>query len=179
MPDRELLLLGLLHQQEMHGYRLYEFIESELSFCTDLKKSTAYYLLDKMADKGWIAEEQEQSGGRPARNVFHLTAAGEAAFHQLLIENLSSANPPPFEGDIGLAFLDSMEAGAAVDLLAQRRDEYTEMLEAARRAPEHGGGPQLVIEHQRRFLEHEIEWTELVLDRLWASEADQPNGVPK
>jgi DNA-binding PadR family transcriptional regulator len=177
MPDRELLLLGLLHQQEMHGYRLYEFIESDLSFCTDLKKSTAYYLLDKMADKGWIAEEQERPGGRPARNVFHLTAAGQAAFHDLLAQNLSTAKPPPFESDIGLAFLDSLEASAAIELLRQRRDQYIGMLAEASQAPEHGGGAQLVIEHQRRFLQHEIEWTEQVIDRLRHNGTGQRQGA--
>ena len=80
--DRKLLLLGLLRQQEMHGYQLYEFIERELSFCTDLKKPTAYYLLNKMAERGWIVEEQSQEGKRPPRKVFRLTAQGEAAYQR-------------------------------------------------------------------------------------------------
>lgn len=166
MAGRELLLLGLLSQQEMHGYRLYDFIESDLSFCTDLKKSTAYYLLDKMAEKGWIAEEREQNDGRPARNVFHLTEAGEAAFRKLLVENLGSAQQPPFEGDIGLAFLSALPADQAIGLLKQRREEYAAMLEDAEHAPQHESGAQWVIEHQRRFLAQEIEWTEELLDRL-------------
>lgn len=168
MADRELLLLGLLSQQEMHGYRLYDFIESDLSFCTDLKKSTAYYLLDKMVDKGWIAEKREQTDGRPARNVFHLTEAGQAAFRQLLVENLGSAQQPPFEGDIGLAFLDSLPAEQSIRLLQQRQEDYAAMLADAQRAPEHDSGAQWVIEHQCRFLANEIKWTEELLDRLQA-----------
>ena len=48
--ERQLLLLGLLRREDMHGYRLNEFIERDMAFCTDVKKPTAYYLLDKLAE---------------------------------------------------------------------------------------------------------------------------------
>jgi DNA-binding PadR family transcriptional regulator len=166
MSDRELLLLGLLHQQEMHGYRLYEFIESELSFCTDLKKSTAYYLLDRLAEKGWVEQEPEQAGKRPTRNVYHLTAAGEQAYRALLEENLAASHQPAFNGDIGVAFLESLPPHEAADLLRQRRDAFAERLRIAAEAPEHEGPAQWVVDHQRTFLQHELAWTDELLSRL-------------
>ena len=71
--ERKLLLLGILHRHEMHGYQLFEYIDQGLSACTDLTKPTAYYLLNKMAEDGWITEEQVQEGNRPPRKVYHLT----------------------------------------------------------------------------------------------------------
>ena len=71
--ERKLLLLGLLRQQEMHGYQLYEFVDRYLSTCTDMKKSTAYFLLNKMGQDDWIAEEVSQEGSRPPRRVYRLT----------------------------------------------------------------------------------------------------------
>jgi len=62
--NRELLLLGLLRQSEMHGYKIIEFIERDLAICTDLKKPTAYFLLDKMAQNGWISWMEEREGKR-------------------------------------------------------------------------------------------------------------------
>ena len=50
--ERELLLLGFLRREQAHGYRLNEFIEREMTACTDIKKPTAYFLLDKMAHEG-------------------------------------------------------------------------------------------------------------------------------
>ena len=47
--DDKLLLLGILRRQEMHGYQLFEFIDRDLAACTNLKKPTAYYLLNRMA----------------------------------------------------------------------------------------------------------------------------------
>lgn len=166
MSDRELLLLGLLRQQEMHGYRLYEFIESELSFCTDLKKSTAYYLLDKLAEKGWVEEEREQPGNRPARRVFHLTDAGEQAFQSLLAENLGSAHQPAFNADIGIAFIDALPPERAIDLLRQRRSAFEHKLQQVGETPDHQGGAQWVVEHQRRFLQAELAWVDELLARL-------------
>lgn len=57
--ERELLLLGLLRRQDLHGYRLMDFIENNLGACTDLKKPTVYFLLEKMANQGWISASQE------------------------------------------------------------------------------------------------------------------------
>ncbi|MBL8155487.1 MAG: helix-turn-helix transcriptional regulator, partial [Anaerolineae bacterium] len=63
--DRELLLLGLLRREDMHGYQLHEFINQNMASCIDLKKPTAYYLLDRMAESGWISASAVQEGSRP------------------------------------------------------------------------------------------------------------------
>lgn len=88
--ERELLLLGLLRKNHVHGYKLIECIERELSLFTDLKKSTAYFLLDKMAQKGWITPTEAREGNRPPKQVFTVTPDGEAAFQDMLRENLST-----------------------------------------------------------------------------------------
>ena len=82
--DRELLLLGLLRQSGMHGYRIVEFIERDLAVCTDLKKSNAYFLLDKMAQGGLVTWAEEREGNRPPRRTYQITPAGETQFQKLL-----------------------------------------------------------------------------------------------
>ena len=37
--EREMLLLGLLRNGEMHGYQLNDYIERTLSFCAGVKKA--------------------------------------------------------------------------------------------------------------------------------------------
>jgi DNA-binding PadR family transcriptional regulator len=165
MNDK-LLLLGILHQQEMHGYQLYEFIERDLAACTDLKKPTAYYLLNKMAEDGWVVETQTQEGNRPPRKVYRLTSQGETAFRQLLDENLAEYRPVRFSDDIGLAFLDEMDPADALNLLQQRCQAVKAALQAVRVVPEHQGSPQWIIEHQRHHLASELEWVERVIANL-------------
>ena len=164
--ERELLLLGLLRRGDTHGYRLHEFINNYMASCTDLKKPTAYYLLDKMADKGWIEQMDEQSGSHPPRRVYSLTPAGEAAFQRLLRENLAAYHPAHFAGDVGLAFLDALNAGEARDLLQQRREIIAAKLAESRATPPHSGSMQFVIDHATRHLEAELAWLDDVLANL-------------
>ncbi len=164
--DDKLLLLGLLRSQQMHGYQLYEFVGGVLSVCTDLKKPTAYYLLNKMAQDGWIDERSEQEGNRPPRKVYRLTEAGEVAFQRLLRENLSAYTAPSFPGDVGLAFLDELPTQEARPLLEQRRAFLASRLAAVEQAPPHQGALQLLIDHQRWFLTSELAWLDQVLNGL-------------
>src|SRR5690242_8184236 len=111
---RELLLLGLLRKGDMHGYGLNDFIEQYLALCADLKKPTAYALLNRMEEQGWVERHAEQVGKRPPRHIYRLTAVGEAQFQALLRENLAAYHPVRFSADIGLAFADALSAEEVV-----------------------------------------------------------------
>lgn len=164
--ERELLLLGLLRQGDSYGYELHQFIESNLSFCTDLKKPTAYYLLDKMESKGWITQEDEQVGHRPTRRVYRLRPEGERVFQSMLHQALAEYTPATFASEVGIAFLDAVDPSEAHGLLASRRKLLLDELQAAREAPPHAGSLQLVIEHQVRHLQAELDWLDEVISRL-------------
>ena len=164
--EKKLLLLGLLRRQEMHGYQLNEFIDNNLSLCTDLKKPTAYYLLDKMAADGWISAATEQDGNRPPRHVYRLTPAGEQAFQALLRENLAHYSPADFPGDTGLAFLDGLEPGEAISLLEQQKRQVQARQEEIRAVPKHAGSLQLIFAHQLHHLQAELDWLDEVIEGL-------------
>lgn len=167
--ERELLLLGLLRRGDTHGYQLHEFINRYLTFCTDLKKPTAYYLLDKMAASGWIeptADPTETESNRPPRRVYSLTPEGEEAFQRLLRENLAGHYPASFAGDIGLAFVDLLDPDEARELLNARRAALEAEMTQAEAAPVHTGSLQLVVEHQIRHLRAELDWLDEVIARL-------------
>lgn len=164
--ERELLLLGLLRQSGMHGYKLLEFIERDLAVCTDLKKPTAYFLLDKMAQNGWISWTEEREGNRPPRRIYEITPAGEVQFQQLLRANLARYEPLKFTADTALAFADGLPRAELLDLLGQRRTALLTLVEAARLAPAHHGFIQLIIDHQRFHLESELRWMDALLERL-------------
>lgn len=170
--ERELLLLGLLRQANMYGYRLHEFIERYLASCTDLKKSTAYFLLDRMTKRGWIEQRQEQEGNRPPRRVYQVTAAGEEQFWHLLATNLSQHTMTRFVGDIGLAFADTLAPAQVLALLDQRRVALSNDLLATRSIPRHGGSLHLVIEHRVVHLEAELRWLDEIIARFATQAAE-------
>lgn len=164
--ERELLLLGLLRQQEMHGYQLHEFIDSFMQTCVDLKKSTAYYLLDKMAQEGLVERSEEREGNRPTRRVYSLTANGETRFQELLRQNLACHMPVKFGGDVGITFLDQLPTAEVIPLLQQRRTYLAADLVRARQTPPHVGALQYIIDHQVVHLETELAWLDSLISRL-------------
>ena len=164
--DRQLLLLGILRQQEMPGYELNEFIDKNLASCTNMKKSTAYYLLKKMEEAGFISQETKQEGNRPPRQVYRLRPAGEVEFQRLLRQNLSRYSKVFFPNDIGLVFLDTLERDEALQLLNKRRDALLEALTAAENIPNHGSGLQLVFDHLLHHFRSELNWMDTVIHSL-------------
>ncbi len=166
--ERELLLLGLIRQSGMHGYKLIEFIERDLAMCTDLKKPTAYFLLDKMAQSGWISWTEEREGNRPLRRIYQITPEGEAWFQKLLRQCLAGYEPHKFTDDIALAFSDALSRAEMLQLLTERRKALVNVIEAVKLTPAHQGFVQLVIDHQRVHLESELRWMDELLERISA-----------
>ncbi|RRR75509.1 MAG: PadR family transcriptional regulator [Candidatus Viridilinea halotolerans] len=164
--DRHLLLLGLLRHQEMHGYQINEFIDQQMDFCVDLKRSTAYYILDKLCRDGYVRLEIERAGNRPERRVYHITPAGEAHFQALLRENLATYRPPVYVEDVGTIFQSQLPPDELAELLRSRRDQiiaHQAQLELLRSKlpPNHDA----VIEHHLLHIAVELTW----VDRLLAA----------
>jgi DNA-binding PadR family transcriptional regulator len=172
--DRELLLLGLLRHGSLHGYRLNEFINRDLAYCTDLKKPTAYHLLAKMAESGWIVVlDGQQEGNRPPRRIYQITEAGEAVFQRLLRENLAAYTPARFTGDIGIAFMDALPPPEQMALLGERRAGLAAELDTLRATPAnaHRGSLALLITHQVHHVMAELAWLDELMAALAADSA--------
>jgi DNA-binding PadR family transcriptional regulator len=167
--DRQLLLLGLLRRQEMHGYQINEFIEEKMHFCIDLKKSTAYYILDKLAQEGYVAVEREQEGNRPPRRVYHITTTGEAYFGRLLRQNLADFAQVYYPTDVGIAFLDQLPRQEVVGYLREKREKVKLELEGLQNAPGHSGPLSYVLDHNQQLMNAELEWLNALLKDLEGS----------
>lgn len=118
----ELALLGLLREQSLHGYDLYQhlFAEDALGPIWPLKQSQFYALVTKLEQAGYLTATQEQQRSYPPRRILHLTADGEAAFAAWL------ASAASHEGDMQRDLLARLyfarRAGSeAVQTLANRQ----------------------------------------------------------
>jgi len=168
VDERSLLLLGMLRIQSQHGYQLNEFIEHNLARVTDMKKPTAYALLDRLEQSGAISSRLEQEGARPPRKVYAITEQGEQLFRTLLRETLAAAQPYVIAGDIGLMFLDALPLAEALALLEQRLAAIREQVAALDQIPAHhlGLGIDLTIEHQAVLLRADEAWLSRLIARL-------------
>lgn len=75
-------LLGLLREQPMHAYQLYQQLEQaeDLGLVWHLKQSHLYALLARLEEAGYLAGTIESQGSRPPRRVLQLTPSGAATF---------------------------------------------------------------------------------------------------
>jgi len=157
--EKRLLLLGLLKHQEMHGYQINDFIERQMGFCTNIKKPTAYYVLDRLAQEGYVTQTEQREGNRPPRKVYRITPEGETYLQTLLRQNLSEVNWPTFAVDVGLAFLEALPAEEVRRLLSERLEKVEEYLAHVNDLKQpHSPSLQTVIGHHIALLKAERDW---------------------
>ncbi|MEI6046722.1 MAG: PadR family transcriptional regulator [Chloroflexota bacterium] len=167
MNEQTLLVLGLLKAQSQHGYQINEFIERNLSRMTDMKKATAYAILERLCKGGYVRVHTEQEGNRPVRKVYSITHSGEEQFMALLRINLSTAGRMTIAGDMGLMFLDHLPLSEGLECLTARLKQVEVQLEAFNQPLTHEGlGVNLTLEHQHMLLQAEQVWLTAVLQRL-------------
>jgi DNA-binding PadR family transcriptional regulator len=175
MDERVLLLLGILKVQSQHGYQINEFIERSLGRVADMKKPTAYAILERLSQGGYIAVHTEQEGGRPPRKVYAITPAGERLYFELLRAHLAAPRREPAAGGVALMFLDDLPERERVELMRQRLARLETLIAAYEQAPKHGHGlgVDLAIEQQLCLLRAEREWLSgVLLPRLEQAPAD-------
>ncbi len=164
--ERELLLLGLLRRGKTHGYQLNEFIERDFGHFINLKKPTAYALLDRMEKHGWVRQTRTQEGNRPPRHTYEITEEGERQYHALLRHNLSQFANSFSAGDVGLTLIGDVPPAEAVELLERQKRGLLEELASMREVPPHESGSQLAIDHRILHLESELRWLEALIERF-------------
>ncbi len=161
----KLMLLGLLRAGESHGYRLMEIVDRHIGLSTDLKKPTAYRLLEEMMREGWLIYRDEKKSRRPTRRVYAITSAGRKQFIKLLSRSLERYQPVVYRHDIGLMFVDALSPAEVVRQLRKRlkiinlyRDEYSGSIS------EHAGSS--LLEHQLSHLELDYTYIEKLINHF-------------
>lgn len=165
MDERMLLLLGLLKAQSQHGYQINEFIEHNLKRVIDMKRSTAYSLLDRLCEQGYAESSLQQHGNRPPKKVYALTSAGEQAFHQTLQTLLSEEERLTVPFEIALMFLDHLSMPEFHRALQQRLRHVEQHLADLEAMPMHGDGQgvNLSFAHRKALLKAEQTWLEEII----------------
>lgn len=164
--NRQLLLLGVLLDGKMHGYKLNEYVEHTMGLYTDLKKPTCYYVLEKLEKDGYVQQETEREGKRPERRVYKITDEGRTYFLGLLRQHLSGHERTYYSDDICIAFMDQLPRGEVRQLLAQKQEKTLALLQQFREVPDHGGNWRYLIEHNIAHLEADIAWLNSIIDEL-------------
>ncbi len=132
--EKELLLLGILRKQDMHGYLLNHMLDEDVTMPITLKKSNAYKILKRMEADGWITQREERHGNRPFRQVYSITEEGSKAFDNLVRKNLAEYPGPEFPSLVAYKYLERLSARESLELLESRREKIVSRLEEIKSA---------------------------------------------
>ena len=85
MSRLDLVVLGFLNRQPMHGYEIIGYFEKRgIEMWTRVKTPSVYKTLQRLEKQGFITGEMKQEGNNPPRKVFTITNEGKEHFMQLL-----------------------------------------------------------------------------------------------
>ena len=189
----ELAILGLLKEQELHGYELKKRLSDTLGFASGVSFGSLYPALARLEAAGAVKAVEAKSApvaaipltgslsgelaafrarkavarGSRGKKVYGITNRGQALFEELLAaESQSSDDDRLF--NLRLAFARYLPPDARLGMLERRRAHLLERLVQIRARLKAGRDAytQSLIEHDRETAEHDLSW----IDRLIASE---------
>lgn len=185
-PTR-LLVLGVIRLlQPVHGYEVRrELLSWQADEWANIAPGSVYGALKTMERDGWIeAVETSQSGARPARTSYRVTAEGEKEFHNLLNatwRHARSENHPLLPAVALMPFADrdtviSHLEARALELEADAKRTQTQIahIQGGTGDPAKGA-PYHTAEMLRLTLartEAELAWTRNLINRLQTGTLD-------
>jgi DNA-binding PadR family transcriptional regulator len=169
----EYTLLGFLFQGPLHGYKLHQQLSDPAGFKSIwlLKQAQLYALLDKLEEAGYIAGTNQQQEARPARRVFRLTPAGQAAFQDWISNPVQRPRQMRQEFLAKLYFAQLQGAEVYSRLVAAQRQVCQRWLEGQTTAAsqqDSSGFAWLVDQFRSRQIQAMIDWLDLCHETLAA-----------
>jgi len=176
----DLLLLGLLLDRPMHGYELYQQIQSEgIDDWFNVSMAGVYYSLGKLRDQGMVAESRQRGGRSARKSIYRLTEDGRAAFFAAMEAQAASQEKIYLEYDIVIYLLNRLPVQRAIPLLQNHQGflaKQTENVQATLTAEQNGENSPLriaVLDHKRRYLAMEQEWVADVIQDIQGEAEDR------
>ena len=85
MSRVDLVVLGLLTSQSMHGYKIVSFFEKRgLTFWTRIKTPSVYKALQRLEKQEFIVGKLKMENNNPPKKVFTITKSGREKFMEIL-----------------------------------------------------------------------------------------------
>jgi len=155
------MLLGLLHTRPLSGYEMKALIDRSTRFFWAASYGQIYPELRRLDDAGLVERESAPRGERK-RNVYRLTAAGEAALREWLLDPEVGSEYRCL-GLLKLFLSEGLAAPEQVVLLERIASEHEEKLERLREVerglPAGADYPRtLVLEYGLALHEFNVDW---------------------
>jgi DNA-binding PadR family transcriptional regulator len=168
----DLLLLGLLLDQPVHGYDLYQKIQAEgIDEWFNVSMAGVYYSLGKLRDQGLVIESRQRDGRSARKSIYRLKEKGRSTFFAAMEAQATSRERICLDFDLVIYLLNKLPLRRAIGLLEQRQAFLAEQAQRVQAAlvteRERGDSPLklAILDHCWRYLEMERNWlAEVVRD---------------
>ena len=187
----ELAILGLLKEQDLHGYELKKQLTDTLGSFSSVSFGSLYPALGRLEQAGAVTavdagaapvtvpmtgsldgelaayragRRQPRQGGR-SKKVYRITARGEELFTELLAADNAAADDDRLF-NLRVAFARFLPPDQRVGLFERRRAALVERLRRTRGARQRDTYAQSLADRDTELTERDISW----LDRLLAAE---------
>lgn len=156
-----LLVLWLLSEQPLHGYRIKRALDDEgLAFWFPVDFASIYSLLRTLVKQGHAEElGLEQQGARPERMLYRISRKGRAHYRALLERAWSEPAPPGESLLVALAALPDLAADRLPAVLSRRKaalaGRIVQCAALARAAPE-----PAMVERTLSLTRADLKWLE-------------------
>lgn len=190
MTKTDLLLLGLLLERPMHGYELYQYIQSEgIDTWFHVSAAGVYYSLGKLRDRGLVAESRQRGRRSSRKSIYRLTEEGRAAFFEAMEVQLASKEVAYLDYDLSIYLLNKFPLPRAIPQLEKHlallAKESQNVQAALAAEAEDGLSPVklAILDHKARFLNMERDWLADVTcsiqdsGRIGDAQAKDPRGL--
>lgn len=192
----DLAILGLLSEQEFHGYEIRKRLRDELGLFVNISFGSLYPALSRLEASGaviatestptaqpipltgslggeWAAQRARRApanrGTKRSRKVYRITEQGRVLFDELLAGEEPAGSDEARSFGLRLAFARHLSPQARLGLLIRRREQLARRLSADRARAASGSFDSYtrsLVEHSTEITEHELSW----LDRLIEAE---------
>jgi DNA-binding PadR family transcriptional regulator len=134
MTKNELVVLGLLNQEPMHGYQLYHEIEKRnMETWAQVNLASVYNTLDRLKKAKMVEAKKEKPGRMPEREVFHITRRGKQKLSVLVEEAITDNRMPENNFCVGVAFLFGLTKKKALECMQIRKKNLKQVEEHLRK----------------------------------------------
>ncbi len=189
----ELAILGLLKEQELHGYELKKRLVDTLGFVSGVSFGSLYPALSRLESAGAVKAVESRGGAAPVphtgslsgelaafrarkggsprgarnRKVYGITERGERLFEELLAADAASSDDERMF-NLRLAFARYLPPDLRLGMLERRRAHLVERLIQlrTRMLAARDAYARSLVEHDEEAAQHDLTW----IERLIASE---------
>ncbi len=176
-PHRELFVLGLLRRKPFSAYEIEQIMREHFPLYRRFRRGNLYQLVERLRENGYLFERSAAArrGPRESKAVYHLSAAGEARFRELLRSVIADVQSSDAALETALVLLGQLPRDEALSLVLDRMREIEEQERRLKRlfgeARGRGGAGYFAAAHayhrmrsEHRFIEDAVRRLQ---DRSW------------